>query len=56
MVRIFLAHHVTSLGRYIAVGLMDYTVRIYFADSMKFYLSLYGHKVRSPSPFNAELP
>eukprot|EP01127_Copromyxa_protea_P022589 TRINITY_DN8179_c0_g1_i1.p1 TRINITY_DN8179_c0_g1~~TRINITY_DN8179_c0_g1_i1.p1 ORF type:complete len:959 (+),score=261.96 TRINITY_DN8179_c0_g1_i1:33-2909(+) len=32
-------------GKFIAVGLMDYTVRIYFADSMKFYLSLYGHKL-----------
>lgn len=32
-------------GKYLALGLMDFTVKIYFADTMKLYLSLYGHKV-----------
>eukprot|EP01129_Flabellula_baltica_P008169 TRINITY_DN3224_c0_g1_i1.p1 TRINITY_DN3224_c0_g1~~TRINITY_DN3224_c0_g1_i1.p1 ORF type:complete len:934 (+),score=229.71 TRINITY_DN3224_c0_g1_i1:18-2819(+) len=32
-------------GKYIAVSLADNTVRIYFADTLKFYLSLYGHKL-----------
>ena len=32
-------------GRLIAVALMDSTVKIFFADSLKFFLSLYGHKL-----------
>ncbi|TIA92554.1 hypothetical protein E3P99_00542 [Wallemia hederae] len=32
-------------GRYIAVSLLDSTVKVFFADSLKFYLSLYGHKL-----------
>ncbi|XP_066151518.1 WD repeat-containing protein 3 [Euwallacea fornicatus] len=32
-------------GKFIAVALMDSTVKIFFADSFKFYLSLYGHKL-----------
>jgi len=31
-------------GRYVAVGLLDGTVRIFYEDSLSFYLSLYGHK------------
>ncbi|EPZ34550.1 U3 snoRNA associted protein Dip2 [Rozella allomycis CSF55] len=31
--------------KYIAVGLLDSTVKIFFADSLKFYISLYGHKL-----------
>ena len=27
----------------LAVGLLDNTIKVYFEDSMKFYLSLYGH-------------
>ncbi|KAL3231055.1 U3 small nucleolar RNA-associated protein 12 [Nakaseomyces bracarensis] len=31
--------------RYLAVSLLDNTVKVFFLDSMKFYLSLYGHKL-----------
>ena len=33
-------------GRLLAVALLDSTVKVFFADSLKFFLSLYGHKVR----------
>lgn len=36
---------VSSNGKFVAVGLLDSTVKIFFADSLKFYLSLYGHKL-----------
>ncbi|CAG9855714.1 unnamed protein product [Phyllotreta striolata] len=32
-------------GKFIAVGLLDTTVKIFFVDTLKFYLSLYGHKL-----------
>ncbi|XP_072390912.1 WD repeat-containing protein 3 isoform X2 [Diabrotica undecimpunctata] len=32
-------------GKLIAVGLLDSTVKIFFVDTLKFYLSLYGHKL-----------
>jgi len=32
-------------GRLIAVGLLDSTVKIFFVDTLKFFLSLYGHKL-----------
>ncbi|KAB0792110.1 hypothetical protein PPYR_14071 [Photinus pyralis] len=32
-------------GKFVAVALLDSTVKIFFADSFKFYLSLYGHKL-----------
>lgn len=32
-------------GRYIAVALLDSTVKVFHADTLKFFLSLYGHKV-----------
>ncbi|XP_044270413.1 WD repeat-containing protein 3 [Tribolium madens] len=32
-------------GKFIAVGLLDTTVKIFFIDTLKFYLSLYGHKL-----------
>lgn len=32
-------------GRFLAVSLLDSTVKIFFQDSLKFFLSLYGHKV-----------
>lgn len=32
-------------NKFIAVGLLDSTVKIFFLDSFKFYLSLYGHKL-----------
>lgn len=32
-------------GKYVAVALLDCTVKVLFMDSLKFYLSLYGHKL-----------
>lgn len=32
-------------GRYLAVALLDDTVKVFFADSLKLYLNLYGHKL-----------
>ena len=34
-------------GRLLAVSLLDSTVKVFFQDSLKFFLSLYGHKVSS---------
>ena len=31
--------------KYLAVALLDTTVKVFFADTLKFYLSLYGHKL-----------
>ncbi|KAL2554389.1 transducin family protein/WD-40 repeat family protein [Forsythia ovata] len=31
--------------KYIAVALLDCTVKVFFMDSLKFFLSLYGHKL-----------
>lgn len=36
---------ISSNNKFIAVGLLDSTVKIFFLDSFKFYLSLYGHKL-----------
>jgi U3 small nucleolar RNA-associated protein 12 len=33
-------------GRLLAVALLDSTVKVFYQDSLKFFLSLYGHKVR----------
>lgn len=32
-------------SKYLAVSLLDSTVKVFFADSLKFFLSLYGHKL-----------
>ncbi len=32
-------------GKFLAVALLDATVKVFFADSLKFFLSLYGHKL-----------
>lgn len=32
-------------GRFLAVSLLDSTVKVFHADSLKFFLSLYGHKL-----------
>jgi U3 small nucleolar RNA-associated protein 12 len=32
-------------GRLLALALLDSTVKIFFADTLKFFLSLYGHKL-----------
>lgn len=34
-------------GRLLAVSLLDSTVKVFYADTLKFFLSLYGHKVCS---------
>ncbi|XP_065176545.1 WD repeat-containing protein 3-like [Sycon ciliatum] len=31
--------------RLIAIALLDFTVKVFFADSLKYFLSLYGHKL-----------
>ncbi|XP_046392675.1 WD repeat-containing protein 3 [Ischnura elegans] len=36
---------ITPNGRFIAVALLDSTVKIFFIDTLKFFLSLYGHKL-----------
>jgi hypothetical protein len=36
---------VSPNGRLLAAALLDSTVRVFFADSLKFFLSLYGHKL-----------
>lgn len=33
-------------GKLLAVSLLDSTVKVFYQDSLKFFLSLYGHKVR----------
>lgn len=33
-------------GRLLAVSLLDSTVKVFHEDTLKFFLSLYGHKVR----------
>ena len=32
-------------GKLIAVALLDTTIKLFYVDSFKFYLSLYGHKL-----------
>ncbi|GAA97518.1 uncharacterized protein L969DRAFT_91431 [Mixia osmundae IAM 14324] len=32
-------------GRLLAVALLDMTVKVFYADTLKFFLSLYGHKL-----------
>lgn len=31
-------------GKLLAVSLLDSTVKVFYQDSLKFFLSLYGHK------------
>jgi len=33
-------------GLFLAVALLDATVKIFYQDTLKFFLSLYGHKAR----------
>lgn len=40
-----LAVRITPDGKYVACALLDSTVKIFFMDSFKFFLSLYGHKL-----------
>ncbi|KAK9375039.1 quinon protein alcohol dehydrogenase-like superfamily [Lipomyces chichibuensis] len=32
-------------GKYIAVSLLDNTIKVFFVDTLKFFLNLYGHKL-----------
>uniref|UniRef100_A0A1A9WRW0 WD_REPEATS_REGION domain-containing protein n=1 Tax=Glossina brevipalpis TaxID=37001 RepID=A0A1A9WRW0_9MUSC len=40
-----LAIQISPNMKYLAVGLLDSTVKVFFLDTFKFYLSLYGHKL-----------
>ncbi|XP_044726844.1 WD repeat-containing protein 3 [Chrysoperla carnea] len=40
-----LAIKMSSNNKFIAVALLDSTVKIFFIDTLKFYLTLYGHKL-----------
>eukprot|EP01094_Clydonella_sp_ATCC50884_P016825 TRINITY_DN2835_c0_g1_i5.p1 TRINITY_DN2835_c0_g1~~TRINITY_DN2835_c0_g1_i5.p1 ORF type:complete len:635 (+),score=246.47 TRINITY_DN2835_c0_g1_i5:1868-3772(+) len=40
-----LAITISRDSKFLAVALLDNTVKVFFADSMKFFLSLYGHKL-----------
>ncbi|XP_012251117.2 WD repeat-containing protein 3 [Athalia rosae] len=40
-----LAVRISPNGRFIAVALLDSTVKIFFLDTFKFFVSLYGHKL-----------
>ncbi|XP_054164295.1 WD repeat-containing protein 3-like [Oppia nitens] len=35
---------VSPNGKFVAISLLDSTVKLYFYDTLKFFLSLYGHK------------
>lgn len=36
---------VSRNGKFLSVGLLDSTVKLFFMDTLKFYLALYGHKL-----------
>ncbi|KAJ2614123.1 beta transducin [Coemansia sp. RSA 1365] len=40
-----LATRISPDGRLLAVALLDTTVKVFYADTLKFFLSLYGHKL-----------
>merc|ERR1719506_2286697 len=40
-----LAVSYSANGKWIAVALLNHTLNLYFADTQKFYLSLYGHRL-----------
>ena len=40
-----LALKVSPCGKFLAVSLLDMTVKIFYLDSFKFFLNLYGHKL-----------
>jgi len=37
-------------GRFLAVALLDMTVKIFFVDTLKLFIQLYGHRVSLPYP------
>jgi U3 small nucleolar RNA-associated protein 12 len=32
-------------GKYLAVSLLNFTIQIFYADTLKVFLTLYGHKL-----------
>ncbi|ODQ63195.1 WD40 repeat-like protein [Nadsonia fulvescens var. elongata DSM 6958] len=40
-----LAVKLSPCGKFIAASLLDNTVKVFFVDTLKFYLNLYGHKL-----------
>ena len=42
---VLIIYQVSLDGRLIAVSLLDSTVKVFFVDSLKMFLSLYGHKL-----------
>lgn len=44
-----LAVRLSQDGRLIAVSLLDSTIKVFFVDTLKFFLSLYGHKLPASS-------
>lgn len=40
----------TPDGKLLAIALLDATVKVFYQDTLKFFLSLYGHKVSPPLP------
>lgn len=40
-----LAIKLSDDGRLVAVSLLDSTIKVFFVDTLKFFLSLYGHKL-----------
>lgn len=36
--------------KFLAVALLDSTVKVFYQNALKFFLSLYGHKVRAHDP------
>jgi U3 small nucleolar RNA-associated protein 12 len=38
-------------GKLLAVSLLDSTVKVFYQDALKFFLTLYGHKVCAIVPF-----
>jgi U3 small nucleolar RNA-associated protein 12 len=42
-------------GKLLAVSLLDSTVKVFHQDTLKFFLSLYGHKVSHRQLISSEL-
>ncbi|KAK9474914.1 WD40-repeat-containing domain protein [Dipodascopsis tothii] len=40
-----LSVRVSPDGKYVAASLLDNTIKVFFADTLKFFLNLYGHKL-----------
>jgi U3 small nucleolar RNA-associated protein 12 len=41
----FLSVKFSPDARLLAIALLDNTVKVFYADTLKFFLSLYGHKL-----------